>query len=93
MSKEQKPATRMVKLDPEVHEKVNELAGWLGIEPGELVAEAVVFYLDSNRDELSDRIQARVTQLFNNASDRKPQFQPVGWAAATGGWGEKKHDA
>lgn len=93
MSRDQAPTVRMVKLDPEVHEQINELAGWLGLEPGEVVAEAVAFYLDSSRDELSDRIQSRVAQLFEKAGSRKDvswgSSAPDGWSLKGEIWGAK----
>ena len=90
MSKDPTPAMRMVKLNPDIHEKVNKIAEWLGVEPGEVVEEAVAFYLDSNRDELSDRIQTRVAELFDKAAAKAPKMaQPVGWGGAPGGWSLK----
>ncbi len=53
-----------VSVDPEIHEQVVAMAELMDITPGELVEEAVVFYLRSSRAELYRRVQERMDALF-----------------------------
>lgn len=58
------PVNKMVKVKPFVHGKIMDMAEELGVTPGELVEEAVVYYLDKTRDQLMERIQERIDAMF-----------------------------
>lgn len=59
-----KPVKRMVKVEPDLHDQIAAMAKELGIQPGALVEEAVVFYLKHTRNELKERVQERLDALF-----------------------------
>jgi predicted transcriptional regulator len=67
-----KPAKKMVKLEPELHEQIVAMAKELSISPGDLVEEAVVFYLKKTREELKARVQERLDALFAKVDSHPP---------------------
>lgn len=59
-----KHSKKLVRIDPGINEQIVAMAEELDITPGELVEEAVVFYLRSSRAELMRRVQERLDALF-----------------------------
>jgi hypothetical protein len=79
---------RMLKLDPETHQLIEEVSKWLGMEPAKFVAEAVTHYLDTQREPLVNRVQERLNKLFDSLDEaRTPK---TGWGTRSGGWGSEE---
>lgn len=65
-----KPVTRMVKVKGELHDQIVTMAESMGITPGELVEEAVLYYLGQRREEINRRVQERLDRLFQQVDAR-----------------------
>lgn len=76
MGSHPKPIKKFVKVEPDLHDQIVAMAKELGITPGELVEEAVVFYLKKTRHELKERVQERLDALFAKV-DKHPAFVGV----------------
>lgn len=61
-----RPGMRTVKMDMRLYEQVIAMAAEVGIEPGVLVEEAVVYYLLETKEELLKRVQERMDAFFAN---------------------------
>lgn len=77
---------RMLKLDPETHQLIEDVSKWLGMDPAKFTADAVTFYLDSQREVLVQRVQDRLNKLFDSL-DAAVAPKRDAWGRSSGGWG------
>ncbi len=82
---------RMLKLDPETHQLIDDVSKWLGMDPAKFTAEAVVYYLDNQRENLVARVQERLNKLFDTLDEVRAPTKQDPWASsAPEGWTLKK---
>lgn len=65
-----KPPMKMVKVSPALHDQIVAMSESMGITPGELVEEAVLYYLGQRREEINRRVQQRLDWLFAQVDAR-----------------------
>jgi hypothetical protein len=65
-----KPPMKMVKVSPSLHDQIVAMSESMGITPGELVEEAVLYYLGQRRGEINRRVQERLDWLFQQVDER-----------------------
>lgn len=81
---------RMMKLDPETHDLIANVSEWLGMDPAKFVAEATVYYLDNQRENLVARVQDRLNKLFDTLDEARVPKPQAPWGNRSGGWGSEE---
>lgn len=59
-----RPGQRTIKINMRLYEQIMVMAAEMGIDPGTLVEEAVVYYLLSAKEKIIERVQERVDVMF-----------------------------